>query len=109
MVKRTKMSVASSDTVVGMFRRFEFDVNDYLKPGQIEQYKVVLIPATAYDPGPKDNLSQESGLWKLHLAQGQTDYRMDYFQSQGVILRQAWVDDPAGYSIAIAPSQHLAE
>jgi len=77
-------------------QKVDFDVIDldYLKPGQIEQYKVVLIPATTYDPGPKDNLSQQSGLWKLYLAPGQTDYRLDYFQSHGVILRQAWADDP---------------
>lgn len=77
-------------------QKIDFDVIhlEHLKPGQIEQYKLILIPATTYDPGPKEKLVRENGTWKLYLAPEDKDYKLDYFKSQGVILRQSWADDP---------------
>ena len=77
-------------------QKVDFDVIhlDHLKPGQLEQYKVILIPATTYDPGPAEKMVKGQGTWKLYLGPEDHDYRLDYFQGQGVVLRQAWADAP---------------
>ncbi len=77
-------------------QKVDFDVIDldHLKPGQMEQYKVALIPATIYAPGPKEKLVSENGRFKLYLGLDDQDYRLDYFKDQGVVLRKSWADDP---------------
>jgi len=61
----------------------------------LEHYKVVLIPSTSYGPIPNsgDSLVKSGNTWELYLAPGNRDYRLDFFEKQGVKLRQAWSED----------------
>jgi hypothetical protein len=77
-------------------QKVDFDVIhlDHLKPGQLEHYKVVLIPSTPYGPIPNsgDSLVKNGNTWELYLAPGNTNYRLKYFEPNGVLLRRAWSD-----------------
>jgi hypothetical protein len=79
-------------------RKVDFDVIhlDYLKPGELEQYKAVLIPSTPFGPVPDagDSLGKKGGTYMLYLSPGNSDYRLEFFERQGVRLRQAWADAP---------------
>jgi len=79
-------------------QKVDFDVIelDHLKPGQIEQYKVVLIPSTPFGPipGSGDSLAKVGDSYALYLSPGNKDYRLKFFEQKGVKLKQAWAEDP---------------
>jgi hypothetical protein len=79
-------------------QKVDFDVIDldHLKPGQLGQYKLVLIPSTPFGPIPNsgDSLAKAGDVYQLYLSPGNRDYRLKFFEQKGVKLRQAWADDP---------------
>ena len=75
---------------------FDFDVIhlDHLKPGQVERYELLVVPASPLNPVPEEGpLVKRNGGHTLYLSpESDDEIDVEYFRKKGVTFKKAYAD-----------------